>query len=66
MKITTLALAAATLAASAVPALAHHSFAMFDNQKEVQLVGTVKEFQWTNPQTCIQVVEPNAAATNMS
>jgi hypothetical protein len=66
MKIKTLALAAATLAASAAPALAHHSFAMFDNQKEVELVGTVKEFQWTNPHTWIQVVVPDAAGTSTS
>jgi hypothetical protein len=62
-----LALAAAALTAgAAAPALAHHSFAMFDNQKEVQLVGTVKEFQWTNPHTWIQVVVPDAAGTSTS
>jgi len=43
-------------AAGAAPALAHHSFAMFDNQKTVTLEGTVKEFQWTNPHTWIQIV----------
>jgi len=66
MKITTLALAVAALTAGAAPALAHHSFAMFDNQKEVELVGTVKEFQWTNPHTWIQVVVPDAAGTSTS
>jgi hypothetical protein len=39
----------------AVPVLAHHSFAMFDQSKEVTLVGTVKEFQWTNPHAFIHV-----------
>ena len=34
---------------------AHHSFAMFDNEKEQVLEGTVKEFQWTNPHIWIQV-----------
>jgi hypothetical protein len=43
-------------AALAVPALAHHSFAMFDNQKDVTLEGTIKEFQWTNPHSWIQVM----------
>jgi hypothetical protein len=43
----------ATAAASA--ALAHHSFAMFDNSKETVLDGTVSEFQWTNPHTWIQL-----------
>lgn len=42
-----------------VPALAHHSFAMFDRNKELTLIGTVKEFQWTNPHIWIQVVVPN-------
>ena len=39
----------------AVPALAHHSFAMFDRQKEVVLKGTVKTFQWTNPHSFIEI-----------
>jgi hypothetical protein len=50
---------AATFAAAmsvAGGALAHHSFAMFDNQKEVQIQGTVKEFQWTNPHIWIQIM----------
>lgn len=38
------------------PALAHHSFAMFDNQKDLTLEGTVREFQWTNPHSWIQVM----------
>ena len=38
------------------PALAHHSFAMFDADKTVELSGTVKEFQWTNPHSWLQVV----------
>jgi Family of unknown function (DUF6152) len=28
---------------------AHHSFAMFDQKRRVTLIGTVTEFQWTNP-----------------
>lgn len=42
---------------------AHHSFEMFDRQKEVTLVGTVKEFQWTNPHCWIQLWVPNADGT---
>ncbi len=53
-KILTLAGAATFL--FAVPALAHHSFAMFDADKTVELVGTVKEFQWTNPHSWLQVM----------
>ena len=47
-----------------LPALAHHSFAMFDQTKEVKLVGTVKEFQWTNPHAFIHVeVTPSGGAS---
>ena len=48
------ALAASGLALVA-PASAHHSFAMFDRQKEVVLKGTVKAFQWTNPHSFIEI-----------
>ena len=37
------------LAAMALPAGAHHSTAMFDFTKTVEVTGTVKSFQWTNP-----------------
>ena len=37
----------------AIPAVAHHSFAMFDASKLMTLEGTVKEFQWTNPHAWI-------------
>jgi hypothetical protein len=58
-----LGLTAALLAAGPLlsgPALAHHSFAMFDRQKEVTLKGTVKEFQWTNPHSFIEIEVPDA------
>jgi hypothetical protein len=42
-------------------ALAHHSFAMFDQTKQVTLQGTVREFQWTNPHAFIHIDVPNAA-----
>jgi hypothetical protein len=51
---------AALLAGMAGPALAHHSGAMFDRVNTVELTGTVKEFQWTNPHSWIQVDAPNA------
>ena len=44
--------AAATLA---VPVTAHHSTAMFDFSKTVEIKGTIKEFQWTNPHTWTKV-----------
>jgi hypothetical protein len=51
------ALSLAGVAASlfVAPALAHHSFAMFDATKTVEMAGTVKEFQWTNPHSWLQV-----------
>lgn len=48
-------LASVLLCAAALPALAHHSFSMFDSQKEVVLKGRVKDFQWSNPHTWIQL-----------
>ena len=44
------------LVVSAWPAGAHHSFAQFDRTKEVTLSGVVREVQWNNPHTWIQVV----------
>ena len=35
---------------------AHHSFAMFDDKNLVALAGTVKEVQWTNPHTWLQLL----------
>lgn len=61
MRIVTMSLAAAAVAATSGVAFAHHSNAMFDRSKEVVLNGTVKEFQWTNPHSFIQVVVKDAA-----
>jgi hypothetical protein len=56
-----------TAAGLSAPALAHHSFAMFDGQKEVVLDGTVREFQWTNPHSWIQLtVMENGSAVEYS
>jgi hypothetical protein len=52
--------AAALAMAPAAPALAHHSFAMFDRDHPAPLTGVVKEFQWTNPHVWIQVMVPDA------
>lgn len=35
--------------------LAHHSFSMFDMKQEIELSGTVHEFQWTNPHVFIEL-----------
>ncbi len=49
-------LIAAAIAVLATPALAHHSGAMFDPTKTVTLEGTVKEFQYTNPHSWLEVM----------
>lgn len=51
-----LVLAAFSLGAFGLPALAHHSGAMFDTTRSVTLQGTVRAFQWTNPHSFIQLV----------
>ena len=58
--------AAAALAALLIPqaGFAHHSFAMFDNSKEVILKdATVVEWQWTSPHTWLYVLVPNGTRT---
>ena len=39
----------------AAPALAHHSFAVFDHTRTLTLRGTVTKFQWTNPHGFIEL-----------
>lgn len=50
----------ALVLARSTAAVAHHSFAMFDNQKEVTVDGIVLEFQWTNPHCWIRMVSTDA------
>lgn len=54
------AAAAAFLLSSllAVGASAHHSTAEFDYTKQVTIKGKVKEVQWTNPHSFIQLLVP--------
>jgi len=37
-------------------ASAHHSFAMFDSTKKIDIKGTVKQVQWTNPHVWLEMV----------
>jgi uncharacterized protein DUF6152 len=60
MKFGTLGLAGIAVVMSAIPVVAHHSFAMFDAEKSKTLEGTVKEFQWTNPHSWILMTVNNA------
>ena len=42
--------------AVAAPALAHHSFAMFDQAQIATAKGTVKELEWVNPHSWLRVM----------
>ena len=63
LKCTLIALAAMLTASSA---LAHHSFAMFDQSKSVTVQGTVKDFRWANPHVFIQLLVKTEVAAKMS
>jgi hypothetical protein len=54
------ALVTAGLFVSIPPAFAHHSGAGFSNDKVIEVTGTIKEFQFTNPHTWIQIVVEDA------
>ncbi len=51
----------ACLTFASVPALAHHSNAMFDQDRVLEISGTVREFQFTNPHTWLQVLVTDEA-----
>jgi hypothetical protein len=58
MKLTSLhrssmAIMLAALVGAGSPALAHHSFAMYEPTKTLTFKGTVKSFQWTNPHVVV-------------
>lgn len=44
--------------AASVPLAAHHSFAMFDMDKNVELQGTVIEYLWANPHVHVVIRVP--------
>src|SRR5712691_9832325 len=54
MNMKVVSLTAVAVAAFTASALAHHSFAMFDQQQTVVLEGTVKEFEWVNPHSWLR------------
>jgi hypothetical protein len=56
MNMKVVSLTAIVVAAFTTPALAHHSFSMFDAQQTITLEGTVKEFEWVNPHAWLRVV----------
>jgi len=40
----------------AFPAIAHHSYAIYDNDKTLTLAATVEAFSWANPHTALRLV----------
>lgn len=59
MKLTQRFSAGVILAAAmgaALPAAAHHSFAMYEPTKTLTFKGTVKSFQWTNPHVVLWIL----------
>ena len=68
MKFKALGLASIAVAMYAIPAFAHHSFALFDQNATVEVQGTVKEFLWVNPHSWLQIVavDPQGEMTEWS
>ena len=62
MNFKALGLVAIAVTPLAAPALAHHSFAMFDADKTVTMTGVVKEFEWTNPHSWLRVMVEDQAS----
>jgi hypothetical protein len=56
MRHKSLSLAAVAASFLAVPASAHHSFAMFDSANPMTMTGTVREFEWANPHSWLRVM----------
>jgi len=63
MKLRTILTGMILASSMAVPALAHHSAAMFDHEQLVEVKGVVKEFQYTNPHSWLLVDVTNEDGT---
>jgi hypothetical protein len=44
-----------TLALMVLPAAAHHSGAIYDDERDLRLLGAVKKFRWANPHVIIEI-----------
>ncbi len=56
-------LAGLTVLLCGTPVFAHHSFSAFDMSKTITVSGVVKEFQWLNPHSWIQMIVKDASGT---
>lgn len=51
----------ALIITAATPTLAHHSFALFDMDKNLTMAGSVVEYRWSNPHVHVVLkVDPSA------
>jgi Family of unknown function (DUF6152) len=53
------ALLCTAILAASVTVAAHHSSAGIDRTKSVELVGTIRQFSWTNPHSWMEVDVPD-------
>lgn len=49
---------ASVIVSTAAPALAHHSYAMFNRRLDLPMEGVVKQWQLTNPHSYLEVYAP--------
>jgi hypothetical protein len=61
MRTKALMLAGVTASLFAVPAVAHHSYAMFDHNKLMKISGTVTEWEYVNPHSWLRMNVTDAA-----
>jgi hypothetical protein len=54
-------LAALSVLLCAAPVFGHHAFSAFDMAKTITVSGVVKEFQWINPHSWIQMMVTDAS-----
>jgi hypothetical protein len=54
-KVSALAAAVIVMSLGAIPAVAHHSTAAFDNTRVVKIEGTITQFRWINPHASIKI-----------
>ena len=66
MNFRVLGLAGVSVSLFAVPAIAHHSFAMFDNSRTVHMEGTVTDFEWINPHVWLHISAPDESGTEQT
>jgi hypothetical protein len=64
MSLRTVAFASIAVSLFVMPASAHHSYAMFDHDQSLKVTGTVKNFEWTNPHSWLNIVVQDASGTH--